>query len=90
MPLTTAARRNQMARTLAEVACQLVIVVDRVVLLDNAEILQLTVKRPLRDGGLRDVGTVQVVHAVGPDDTRLQLDWFLLVCVQMEVPSRSC
>ena len=73
-------------RTLAEVPNEIVIVVDRIVILDDLERLQLTVERPFRDGSLGDIGPIQVVHAVGPNDTGLQFERLRLVRIKVEVP----
>lgn len=72
-------------RTFSEVSNQVFVVVNGIILLDHAELLQLSFQRPLSDGRLCDVGTVQVVHAIRSNHASLQLYWLRLVGIEVEI-----
>ncbi len=72
--------------TLSKIFTERLIVVDASRIGENTQFPELLVKRPLGKCGLRNVGSVQVIHTIGPDNTSLHLDGLVLVRSKVEVP----
>ncbi len=74
--------------TFAEIGTEFGIIVNGAVSRNDAQRLELFVQRPLGNGALHDICTVQVVHAIRSYYSALQLLRFTIGDIHMEISVR--